>query len=260
MADDTPFDTLPQRAPTAQMDLDTFKKAADSQSYENAMIGLEGGGKLLAYRTKPGEFNEAQLHALQDTLARDGLHSGIQESVPGKAAYLFVEEADAPRLKEAIVKDTQYSLAGKAYAERGIDATNQDIARIAAGDPPPPMEYPRREQSPLPTHIAGVTRVPQGTLPGETNTFNKVDDVGLGSISAALAAFQVFQDFNDPMKKQDRNSGDYLKTATDIARQHHLDHHVPNAKNASSEYAGLINSPQAKKELDPALAGSGKSG
>lgn len=103
------------------MDIDAFLKAADPQSFEVRMVGLDGGGMTPAYRTFPGAFSEAELDTLHDTLERNGLKSMVRESVtsPGQF-YLYVAPENADKIRETLAKDN--SAAGGAFRQAGDNA------------------------------------------------------------------------------------------------------------------------------------------
>lgn len=103
------------------LDVDTFLKAADPQNFQQANVGLDGGGMTPAYRTFPGKFSEAELDTLQDTLERNGMKSMVRESVtsPGQF-YLYVPPENAEKIRETLAKDN--SAAGGAFRHAGDNA------------------------------------------------------------------------------------------------------------------------------------------
>jgi hypothetical protein len=103
------------------MDVDTFLKAADPRSFEERMVGLDGGGLTHAYRTLPGRFTEPQLKSLQETLERNGMKSNLRESVtsPGQF-YLYVPPEEGPKIRATLARDQ--SLVGEAFRKTGDNA------------------------------------------------------------------------------------------------------------------------------------------
>lgn len=103
------------------MDVDTFLKAADPRSFEQRMIGLDGGGLAAACRTIPGLFNEQELNSLKETLERNGMKSNVRESVssPGQF-YLYVPPEAGPNIRTTLARDQ--SLVGDAFRATGDNA------------------------------------------------------------------------------------------------------------------------------------------
>lgn len=150
------------------MDVDTFLKAADPRSFEERMVGLDGGGLTPAYRTFPDLFSEPQLKNLQETLERNGMKSKVRESVssPGQF-YLYVPPEEGAKIRATLARD--HSLAGEAFRKAGDNAkTYLDVRSFVK------MADPANYQSAiLPGHLPAYRTIPGVFTAAELDTLKE---------------------------------------------------------------------------------------
>lgn len=97
-----------------QLSFDQYALAANANNYEHVSISLDNGGRMPAYRIKPGVFDYQELETLQATLQRNGVDSTLRESVAERGRYyLYVDSSYSDTMHNALARDN--SIAAMQY-------------------------------------------------------------------------------------------------------------------------------------------------